>query len=115
MDLKGEQYLLDKDRTLHQKKEVEFVQIQKKISGESISTKPVDKVADWLKILEQTHLSHQEKDPLVLERIKKYYHEKYILPYSEEITKGAARVEARAARELGYGNMQYEGEVAGTP
>ncbi len=111
MDFRGEQYLLEKDRTLHQKSEVEFVQTQNKLAGESVTTKPADKVSDWLKILEQTHLSHHQSDPLVLERIKRYYHKEYIHPFQSEIVQGAARVEARAARELGHGEIVYEGNA----
>ncbi|KKT50970.1 MAG: hypothetical protein UW42_C0011G0002 [Candidatus Collierbacteria bacterium GW2011_GWB1_44_197] len=103
--------MLEKDQTLHQKREVALEQKHKKESGEIVSDKPVDKVADWLKVLEKTHLGHGERDPQVLERIKNYYHKLYILPYQEEITKGAAKVEGKAAKEMGFGELHYEGQA----
>ncbi|MBP7700798.1 hypothetical protein KA111_01915 [Candidatus Woesebacteria bacterium] len=111
MNFKGEQYLLEKDRTLHQKGEVKFLQNRKIVSGGDVHTKPIDKIADWLDTLEQTHLNHQPENPIVLDRIKKYYHKVYIHPYQNEITLGAARVEGRAARQLGYGDIRYEGDA----
>lgn len=111
MNFSGELYLTEKDKGLHQKSEVIFTQSQRKKEGEKHRNLSEEKVLDWLKVLEKTHLSHNKNNPEVLDRIKNFYHKKYILPYKDEITKGAALVEARAARQLGHGNIEYEGEV----
>lgn len=66
-----------KEGRLHVSRPVEHEQKRKERKGEKISQKPAEKIADWLQVLERTHLGHRE-DPRVLERIKKFYHEQYV-------------------------------------
>lgn len=46
--------------------------------GNEVHTKPVDKIADFLRVLEHTHTSHSD-DPRVLDRIKASYHKTYVI------------------------------------
>ena len=74
----GEQFLHRKDSGLHVSKEVEHEKKRKKRLGEKVSEKPVDKLADWMKVLERTHMGHRD-DLKVMERIKSYYHKKHVI------------------------------------
>lgn len=87
----GEQFLHRKDPGLHTTAPVEHEVARKKIaevvrrkSGgekratESVSQKPADKIANWLKVIEKTHMGHTD-DPRVLERIKESYYEEYTI------------------------------------
>ena len=79
MDKIGEQFLHKKvDSRLHTSKSVEHEQERKKRRGETTSQKPADKLADWMQILEQTHMGRKD-DPRVLERIKEHYHKEHVI------------------------------------
>ncbi|MCJ7792817.1 MAG: hypothetical protein MUP45_02470 [Candidatus Marinimicrobia bacterium] len=82
---------------------------RKKRAGEKVSQKPVDKIADWLKVIERTHMEHRD-DPRVTERIKRYYHDMYVLK-PEEIPESYFENQKRLARELGHGDVEITDEV----
>ncbi|MBF0207982.1 MAG: hypothetical protein HQK53_13975 [Oligoflexia bacterium] len=111
MNFNGAEYLINKDPTIHQKPEVRYTRVQRTLAGEKNRGKSSDQVQDWLEVLEQTHVKRASEDQAVKEKIKTYYHKQYIWPYKEDITRGAAKVEARAAREMGFGDIAYEGEA----
>jgi hypothetical protein len=82
-------------------KEIKSERAEKR-KEEEVSQKPDEKIADWMKILERTHLGHKD-DPRVLERIKKYYHKKNINMTLEDIPQGYWNNQARIMIERGYG------------
>ena len=55
-------------------------QQRKILNNEESSTQPANKIADWLKVLEQTHLGRTE-DKQVIERLRAYYHQNLIISY----------------------------------
>lgn len=74
----GEQFLHKRDPKLHTTAPIEHEQARKKRAGEKVSQKPVDKIANFLGIIEKTHMGHSD-DPRVLERIKGYYHREHVI------------------------------------
>ena len=113
----GEQFLHQKNPTLHTSNEVKHEMDRKILAKEKVSQKPADKISDWLKVLEQTHMNH-ENDSRVQNRIKNYYHNLIITPHKEKLAAAATNVEERAARTLGidaqYGEEQLDqrGDIA---
>jgi len=105
----GEQFLHEKDQKLHTSGFVEHERKRKKRKGEVISQKPTDKIADWLKVIEKTHLGHRD-DPRVLDRIKEYYHKKYAIK-PENIPAGYYENQKRLAREQGHGDIEITDEM----
>lgn len=98
----GERFLHDKNDSLHQDPAVEHEQTRRAIAsrhggestelihdlGSEVHTKPEDKIADFLAVLEHTHTSHSD-DPRVLDRIKASYHKAFVIkpedvPITEE-------------------------------
>lgn len=102
----GEQFLHAKDSNLHSSGYVELEQIHRQRAGEEVHNKPADKIADWLQVLEQTH-GHE--DPQVLERIKESYHRQYVIK-PESVPEAAFELEARIARQQGYGDIEISDE-----
>jgi hypothetical protein len=96
----GEQFLNKKDPTLHASNSVEHEQMRK----DSPTEKKADKIADWLKVIEQTHTSHED-NPRVLERIKDFYHKEYVIK-KESIPESTFILEQRIARQLGRGTIE---------
>lgn len=74
----GEQFLHQKNPKLHTTVPVEHEQTRRKLAGEKVSQKPADKIANFLGIIEKTHMGHND-DPRVLDRIKGYYHKEYVI------------------------------------
>jgi hypothetical protein len=99
-----EQFLHQKDSSLHTSGPVEHEKKRKDMAGEKTSQKPADKIADWLKVVERTHTSHRE-DPQIQDRIKEYYHKEYIIN-EEDIPQGYYDNQSRLARELGHGDIE---------
>ena len=108
MEEVGEQFLHKKESRLHMSLPVKHEMERKKRAGERVSQKPADKIADWLKVIERTHMGHRD-DPRVTERIKGYYHKKYVLK-SEEIPESYFENQRRLARELGHGDIEITNE-----
>ena len=104
----GEQFLHKKDQKLHTSHEVLHEKARLKRKGEETSQKPNEKIADWLKVIERTHLGHRD-NPEVLERIKESYHRKYIIK-EEDIPESTFLLEQRIARELGHGTVEITDE-----
>ncbi|MBU1119167.1 hypothetical protein KKH43_04770 [Patescibacteria group bacterium] len=74
----GSHFLDQKYRGLRTSQPVEHEKARKKRSGEKVSEKPVEKIADFLSVLERTHLGHND-NPLVFDRIKNYYHKEHVI------------------------------------
>lgn len=74
----GEQFLHERDPSLHTTEPVEHEQTRKQMIDEETSEKPIDKLSDWMAVLKKTHTEHRD-DPRVMERIKNYYHKKHII------------------------------------
>jgi hypothetical protein len=98
----GEQFLHKRDDKLHTTSFVEHEQERLRRSGEEMSQKPADKLADWMKILEHTHIEHRD-DPRVLERIKRYYHRKHVTITLEDIPQSYWNNRAEIMIRQGYG------------
>lgn len=108
----GEQFLHKKDSKLHTSQSVEHeAQRQKELEKrknekdrQAVSQRPDDKIANWLEVIEKTHLGHGD-DPRVLERIKQYYRNEYVIK-SEDIPESAFLLEQKIARQLGHGTIE---------
>ena len=74
----GEQFLHKKDPKLHTTSPIEHEQARRKRIGEEVSQKPADKIANWLGVIERTHMGHKD-DSRVSERIKEYYHREHVI------------------------------------
>jgi len=105
----GEQFLHQKDTTLHTTKHVEHEVERKKRKGEGISQKPAEKLAGWLNILKETHTGHRE-DHRVAERIKQYYHKQYVIK-PDDIPESYFENQKRLAREQGHGDIAITQEM----
>lgn len=66
----GEQFLHQKDSKLSTSKQVEL--------AARAGADPSEKIADWIKVLERTHLGHRD-NKAVLERIKSYYQRRFVI------------------------------------
>ena len=73
----GPAFLHKTNRELHTTPPVEKEMNRKKREGEKTSQKPVDKIGDFMDVLERVNGHHD--DPKVLERIKKVYHKKHVI------------------------------------
>ena len=71
METSGTQFLHKRDSKLHATGPVEHEKERKKIRGEKVSQKPVEKIFGWLEVIEKTHMGHRD-DPRVLARIKNF-------------------------------------------
>ena len=109
MEKFGEQFLHKKDSNLHQSEPVEHEMARKKERGEKVSQKPADKISDWLKVIEKTHMGHRE-DPRVLERIKNYYHKEHVIK-PEDVPERYFENQRRIAREQGHGDIEITDEM----
>ncbi len=108
MSLEGEQFLHQKDPSLHTSDKVEYEQERREKLDIDTHQKPAEKISDWLKILDRTHTSHRD-DPGVMERIKNYYHKEYVIK-KEDIPESAFLAEQRIARNAGYGDIEITDE-----
>jgi len=79
----GEQFLHKRDPNLHTSEPVEHEQERKDVAGETTSQKPAEKIADFLSVIEKTHMGHRE-NPEVLVRIKQYYHKKHVIKFERD-------------------------------
>jgi len=100
----GEQFLHQKDPGLQSSAPVEYEVQRKKIANLETSQKPADKIADWLKIIERTHIGHRE-NPKAFEKIKKYYHQRHVIK-PKDVPEAAFLLEQRIARERGCGTIE---------
>ena len=100
----GERFLHDRDSELHTSDPVEHEQERKAHVKEDISQKPAEKISDWLSVIEKTHMGHRD-DPRVLERIKRSYHEKYVINPAN-IPEGYFENQRRLIREQGHGDIE---------
>jgi len=108
----GEQFLHKKDSKLHTSQSVEHeAQRQKELEKrknekdrQAVSQRPDDKIANWLEVIEKTHLGHGD-DPRVLERIKQYYRNEYVIK-AEDVPESAFLLEQKIARQLGHGTIE---------
>jgi hypothetical protein len=118
----GEQFLHKQDGSLHHSAAVELAaeleNIQRSKEGQALHTKPADKIADWLEVLEHTHTGKghtsvprgwERNQPEVLERIKASYHKQHVIK-SEAIPEAVYQAEARIARRLGHGDVPITDE-----
>lgn len=108
----GEQFLHKKESKLHTSGPVEHeLQRQKELARrnseggkQTVSQRPDEKIANWLKTIERTHSSHNN-DPRVLERIKQYYRNEYVIK-AEDVPESAFLLEQKIARQLGHGTIE---------
>lgn len=108
----GEQFLHKKESKLHTSGPVEHeLQRQKELARrnseggkQTVSQRPDDKIANWLEVIEKTHLGHGD-DPRVLERIKQYYRNEYVIK-AEDVPESAFLLEQKIARQLGHGTIE---------
>ena len=105
----GEQFLHKKDSKLHTEKPVELEMERKKIREEEVSQKPAEKISDWLKVIERTHLGHRE-EPEVIERIKSHYFKENVIK-PEDIPESYFENQKRLAREQGHGDIEISDEL----
>jgi len=105
----GEQFLHQKDQQLHTSQPIEHEVERKRMAGEETSQKPVEKISDWLKVLERTHLGHRD-EPAVMERIKDSYHKNYVIK-PEDIPESYFGNQKRLAREQGHGDIEITEEM----
>ncbi len=117
----GEQFLHNKNSELHTSEPVEFEKKQKdKKLWTHTSSKPADKIADWLQVIEKTHLGHRKgyrfdtelkgiEDERVIERIKSYYHKEYVIK-STDIPYSVFLLEQRLVEQLGHGKVEITEE-----
>ena len=92
---------MPKTLTLHLSQPVIHEQERRDRAGEETSPKPVDKIGDWMQILDRTH-GHD--DPAVLDRIKASYHKDYVIR-PEDVPESAFLLEQRIARQHGHGDI----------
>ncbi|MCX6794653.1 MAG: hypothetical protein NTY31_01490 [Candidatus Falkowbacteria bacterium] len=132
----GEQFLSQKDTKLHTSQPVEYEAERRKIKEdykdkkekeillqkpadkvepekdkekkEQLSQKPADKIANWLEVIEKTHLGHQD-DPRVIDRIKEFYYKENVIK-AEDIPEATFLLEQKIARELGHGTVEITDE-----
>lgn len=107
-DLSGEQFLHQKNPSLHLSKPVEHQVERQRIADEPVSSKPANKIAEWLKVIEHTHTEHRD-DPRVVERLKKYYHDNFVIK-PEDIPESTFLLEQRIARNEGHGTIEITDE-----
>ncbi len=100
----GEQFLHKNDPKLHVSNPIEHEKARKSRLDEKVSQKPADKITDWLKVIEKTHLKHKD-DESVLERIKEYYHKEYVIK-PENIPESAFLLEQKITRAQGHGIIE---------
>src|SRR3989344_4946972 len=107
MPHEGEKFLHRKDSTLHESQPIKHEQERRKLHPDlEVHSKPLDKLSDWMAILERTH---GHTDPQVLERIKESYRKQYVIK-PEAVPESAFLLERRIAREMGYGDIELTEE-----
>ena len=119
----GERFLHNQDDSLHTSEPVEHEQARRAIAslhdttnqvepidseishnlGDEVHTKPADKIADFLRVLEHNHTSHSD-DPRVLDRIKASYHKTHVIK-PEDVPESVFKLEQQIARNMGHGDI----------
>ncbi len=127
--MENSEFLKEKYGTLHTSEEVESAAKRtEKRTGEKVSQKPAARIQNYLDRLERLALDPNkeqpkkmfgtESRPRALSLLREMVMNKYVRPNKEKLAEGAARVEERAAREMGieahYGEQELEqrGEIA---
>ena len=105
----GEQFLHQQNPKLHKSGPVQHEKERLKRAGKEVSQKPAEEIADWMKLLERTHLGHRD-DPKILNRIKESYHKKYLIK-PENIPESYFDNQRRIARERGFGDIEITDEM----
>jgi len=105
----GEQFLHQKDTKLHTAEPVEHEQKRKKRKGEKTRQKPAEKISDWLKVIEKTHMGHRD-NPKVVNKIKEYYHKQHVVK-PKDMPKSYFDNQRRLAREQGHGDIEITPEM----
>lgn len=128
MPMENPRFLKEK-YNLHNTPEVESAAKRtEKRTQEKVPQNPEARIQNYLDRLERLVLDPEKKQkremfgdemrPRVLSRLREMIMKKYVRPNKEKMAEGAARVEERAARELGmearYGEQELEqrGEIA---
>jgi len=101
----GGAFLHQKDSKLHTSKYVEHEQERRKRTGEQTSSKPADKINDFMEVLEKIHLGHRD-DEKILDRIKDYYHKEYVIK-ENDVPESYFDNQRRILREQGHGNVNF--------
>jgi len=104
----GEQFLHRDDGKLHISKPVEHEKARKDRAGQETSQKPVEKISDWLEVIERTHVSHEDR-PEVLERVKEYYRKEHVIK-PEDVPESTFLLEQTIARQQGHGTVEITEE-----
>ena len=100
--------LYQKDQKLHTSQPIEHEKIRKEKLGEKTSEKPAEKIVDWLKVIEKTHMGHRE-NPEVLKRTKASYRKEYVIT-PENVPESTFLLEQRITRERGHGTIEITDE-----
>ena len=130
MSFENPDFLKKKYQDLHTAKEVERAALNTERSvGEDVGQNPADRIQNYLDRLERLALDPDkeqpraemfggESRPRALSLLREMVMNRYIRPHQEKMAEGAARVEERAAREMGleahYGEQELEqrGDIA---
>jgi hypothetical protein len=109
MERFGEKFIHQRDPSLHDSELVEHEVERRKRRGDKVSQKPVEKISDWMKVLERTHTSHRDNSN-VTERIKSYYHREHVIK-PEDIPESYFENQRRVAREQGHGDIEITNDM----
>jgi hypothetical protein len=109
MENLGESFLHKKNSSLHTDPQIEHEFKRQLSADKNVSRKPADKIAAWMRVLERTHMGHKD-NPKVLERIRKYYHNQYVIK-PENIPSTYYKNQQQAERDLGHGNVEFTPEM----
>ncbi len=86
------------------KRSSRFINEERKRRGKNGVEKSEEKIADWL-----LGINMDRDDPVVLGRIKQYYHKKYVIK-PDEIPDTYFELQRRLAREQGHGDIEITEE-----
>src|SRR3990167_9380746 len=130
MSFENPDFLKKKYQDLHTAKDVERAALNTERSvGEDVGQNPADRIQNYLDRLERLALDPDKEQPRAkmfggeprpraLSLLREMVMNRYIRPHQEKMAEGAARVEERAAREMGleahYGEQELEqrGDIA---
>jgi hypothetical protein len=93
----------------HIGKDWEFVEKEtqrRRKLGERIDN-PKEKISSYMSVIEKTH---RHENPKIKERIKQFYHDRYVIN-SDEIPESYFENQRRRARELGHGDIEVSTEM----
>jgi hypothetical protein len=109
MERFGEKFIHEKDTSLHTSEPVEHEVERRKRRGEKVLQKPAEKIFNWMRVLEKTHMSHRDNLD-IMEKVKNYYYKEYVIK-PEDIPENYFDNQRRIAREQGHGDIEITDEI----